>query len=346
MVLSLRTIPLGRCFFGPQLGMVSIAYKVSHSKFHTLLLLLAPKLLYRNGTTSLVTLPQPFSEGFSILINLLKIVLLLLSFLCEDYAIGKNHKLPFSYSSTTVSHSFELVHCDVWGLCSVQSVSGYKCYVLFMDEFSIYSWLFPLKAKSEVFSIFVIFKTYVENLLGNKIKTFRTDSGGEFTSSAFTNFLLQHGISHQFSCPHTPEKNGCVERKHRHLTKTARTLLVRSKVPNKFWVETFSTTLYLINRLPISGSYKSPWEIFSHKPPDYSKLKVFSCSCYPCLKPYVTSKLDGKSKHCIFLAYSLQHKGYRCLDVLSNRIYISRHVLLNEDHFPFQDLSSLTTCSS
>ncbi|KAB2595796.1 hypothetical protein D8674_031246 [Pyrus ussuriensis x Pyrus communis] len=53
--------------------------------------------------------------------------------------------------------------------------------------------------------------------------------GGEFTGSAFSSFLLQHGISHQFSCPHTPEQNGCVERKHRHLTETARTLLVASK---------------------------------------------------------------------------------------------------------------------
>ncbi|KAB2636177.1 hypothetical protein D8674_026711 [Pyrus ussuriensis x Pyrus communis] len=52
---------------------------------------------------------------------------------------------------------------------------------------------------------------------------------GEFTGSAFSSFLLQHGISHQYSCPHTPEQNGCVERKHRHLTETARTLLVASK---------------------------------------------------------------------------------------------------------------------
>ncbi|KAM1942342.1 hypothetical protein ACFX15_010828 [Malus domestica] len=157
-------------------------------------------------------------------------------FFCADCAIGKNHKLPFSFNITTVSNSLDLIHCDVWGPCPVSSVSGYKYYVLFVDEYSKYSSLFPLQHKSEVFSTFVIFKAYVENLLGHKIKILRTDSGGEFNGSAFASFLLQHGISHQYSCPHTPEQNGCVERKHRHLTETARTLLVASKVPHKFWV--------------------------------------------------------------------------------------------------------------
>ncbi|KAM1505772.1 hypothetical protein ACFXTO_001721 [Malus domestica] len=228
----------------------------------------------------------------------------------------------------------ELVHCDVWGPAPTLSISGYKYYVLFVDEFTKYTWLFPLKLKSEVYSVFVNFKTCVENLVGNKIKVLRSDSGGEFISSCFNSFLLQHGILHQYSCLHTPEQNGCVERKHRHLTETARTLLTASKVPHQFWVEAFSTAMYLINRLPISGLDKSPWELLFHKLPDYSKLKVFGCSCYPWLKPYSTSKFDGKSTHCV-LGYSLQHKGYRCLDPLTSRLYISRHVLFNGSTFPF-----------
>ncbi|BBH05152.1 transposable element gene [Prunus dulcis] len=155
----------------------------------------------------------------------------------------------------------------------------------------------------------------------------------------FKVFLHTHGIVQQLSCPHTPEQNGCVERKHRHLVETARTLLVESSVPHSYWVEAFTTAIYLINRLPISGNTKSPWELVFRKSPDYSKLKVFGCSCYPWLKPYISSKLDGKSKRCVFLGYSLQHKGYRCLDLETNRLYVSRHVTFNEDTFPFKDVS-------
>ncbi|KAM2925447.1 hypothetical protein FF1_042962 [Malus domestica] len=259
-------------------------------------------------------------------------------FFCSDCALAKNHKLPFGVASSTTTRSLQLLHCDLWGPASVKSSSGFQYYLLLVDDFSKYSWFFPLKAKSDVFSTFVIFKNYVENLLGNKIQTLRSDSGGEFTGNSFASFLRTHGILHQFSCPHTPEQNGCAERKHRHLVETARTLLVASHVPHVFWVEAFSTAIYLINRLPISGLTISPWEILFNQPPDYSKLRVFGCQCFPWLKPYVHSKLDAKSKSCIFLGYSLQHKGYRCFDPIDNRVYISRHVLFHEDAYPFQSL--------
>ncbi|KAM2075508.1 hypothetical protein ACFX1T_038387 [Malus domestica] len=123
------------------------------------------------------------------------------------------------------------------------------------------------------------------------------------------------------------------------------TLLASSRVPHQFWVEAFSTTLYLINRLPISQLDKSPWELLFCKSPDYSRLKVFGCSYYPWLKPYTSSKLDGKSTHCVFLGYSLQHKGYRCLDIQTQCPYISRHVLFNEGHFPFHDAQNLLPSS-
>ena len=140
------------------------------------------------------------------------------SFFCSDCVLGKNHKLPFNSSTSTISTSLALIHCDVWGPAHFSSISGYQFYVLFVDEYTKYNWLFRMKAKSEVYSIFVSFKSYVENIVGNKIKVLKSDSGGEFTSSMFNSFLLQHGIVHQYSCPHTPERNGCIERKHRHLT--------------------------------------------------------------------------------------------------------------------------------
>ncbi|KAI5350094.1 hypothetical protein L3X38_002985 [Prunus dulcis] len=56
--------------------------------------------------------------------------------------------------------------------------------------------------------------------------------------------------------------------------------------------------------------------------------------------PYTTNKHQHKSKPCVFLGYSLNHQGYKCLDLFTRRIYVSRHVLFNEDNFPFKDLTS------
>ncbi|KAM2097702.1 hypothetical protein ACFX1R_021209 [Malus domestica] len=238
-------------------------------------------------------------------------------FFCSNCAIAKNHKLPFKAASSSTSQSLALLHCDVSGPAPVLSVSGFWYYLLLGDDHTKYSWFFPLKAKLEVYSTFVSFKTYVENSVGNKLKVIRSDSGGEFVSTSFQTFLKLHGISHQLSCPQTPEQNGCVERKHRHLIEVAHTLLVASHIPQQYWVEAISTALYLINRLPISSIVHSPWELLFHSSPNYTRLKVFGCSCFPWLKLYVSSKLDGKSKECAFPGYSMQHKGYRCLDPLT-----------------------------
>ncbi|KAM1997822.1 hypothetical protein ACFX15_030613 [Malus domestica] len=135
-------------------------------------------------------------------------------FFCSDCAIAKNHKLSFSPAKSSTPHSLALIHCDVWGPAPVTSVSGFQYYLLLVDDYTRYSWFFPLRRKSEVFSTFVNFKNYVEKSVGNQIKTIRSDSGGEFTSASFQSYLNLHGISHQYSCPHTPEQNGCVERKH------------------------------------------------------------------------------------------------------------------------------------
>ena len=48
-------------------------------------------------------------------------------------------------------------------------------------------------------------------------------------------------------------------------------------------------------------------------------------------------KLAPLSVLCVFLGYSAHHKGYRCLDLSSNRVIISRHVIFDETAFPFAE---------
>ena len=79
----------------------------------------------------------------------------------------------------------------------------------------------------------------------------------------------------------------------------------------------------------------SPWfKLYGHNP-DIFSLKVFGCACYPYLRPYSHHKLNHRTTECIFLGYSNVSKGYLCLDLLTNKLYIYRHVLFNEHKFPF-----------
>ncbi|KAF5467872.1 hypothetical protein F2P56_012083 [Juglans regia] len=253
---------------------------------------------------------------------------------CEFCQMAKSHKLPFPDSLHKSSHPLELIHSDVW-TSPVMSISGCKYYVLFIDDFSRFSWMFPLKQKSDVALCFIKFNCLVENLFSYKIKQLQTDNGGEYLSHAFKTFLDNHGILNRLTCPHTSEQNGISGRKHRHLTETGLTLLAQSHLPSEHWVDAFLTATYLVNRMPTSVLHNtSPYFCLFQKQPDYSLLKTFGCACFPLLRPYSSHKLSFRSKQCIFLGYAANHKGYRCLDIQTGRIYISHHVVFDETKFP------------
>ncbi|KAM1640011.1 hypothetical protein ACFXTN_009221 [Malus domestica] len=85
----------------------------------------------------------------------------------------------------------------------------------------------------------------------------------------------------------------------------------------------------------------SPFEMLFGTPHLLTHLKVFGCSCFPLLRPYIQSKLQAKTTECVFLGYASKYKGFICFDVLKGRFYISRHVVFDESRFPYPHLSLL-----
>jgi hypothetical protein len=203
---------------------------------------------------------------------------------CTHCMVNKSHKLPFNKSSISSSSPLEIVHSDVWGPSPFSSIDGFRYYVIFIDHFSKYVWLFPLKFKSDVSVIFPIFKNIVENKFNCKIKSFYSDNGGEFIK--LKSFFQHHGIEHLTTPPHTPQHNGLCERKHRHLLETTRCLLHQASLPPSFWSYAAQTAAYLVNRLPTPTlNLNSPFFTFFNCQPNYNKLKSFGCLCFPWLKP-------------------------------------------------------------
>lgn len=146
------------------------------------------------------------------------------------------------------------------------------------------------------------------------------------------------GILHQVSYPYTPEQNGVAECKHRHIVELGLSMMFDAAVPNKFWLEAFSSTVFLINRLPTTTlQHQTPVQLLFAKQPDYCSLRVFGSLCFLYLRDHMDNKLDPHSLPCIFLGYSDMYKGYRCLHIASQKVYFSRHVVFHEDQFPFQN---------
>lgn len=113
--------------------------------------------------------------------------------------------------------------------------------------------------------------------------------------------------------------------------------LHKANLPPTFWTFTFHTTTFLINRMPTTVlNFQSLFEALFHLAPNYLKLKIFGCLCYPYLRPYTSHKLQPRSHPCVFIGYLTEYNAYKCYDPETNKIYTSRHVVFVEDTFPFQ----------
>lgn len=133
---------------------------------------------------------------------------------CESCHKAKRQKLSFPLSCTTTSALFELLHLDVWGPTPISSFKGFRYYLLVIDDFTRFSWLFPMHykcdAKVRLLSSKLLCKLSlipVQRILGQIM-------GENFVNNYLSQLFLFVGIIHQTSCPHTAEQNGVVKRKH------------------------------------------------------------------------------------------------------------------------------------
>jgi len=132
----------------------------------------------------------------------------------------------------------------------------------------------------------------------------RTNNGGEFCSKEFEEFCKKCGISRQKTTPYTPQQNGVVEKMNKTLMERARSMLSGVELGQKFWAKAVETTCYLVNRSPSSAlEDKTPQEVWTSKKPSLSHLRVFGCDAYVHVPKEKRTKLDSKSKKCIFIRY-------------------------------------------
>lgn len=134
----------------------------------------------------------------------------------------------------------------------------------------------------------------------------------------------------------TPQQNGKVERKHRHILNVARALRFQENLPISFWGECILATTHIINRTPtLANKGSTPYEMLFNKTPSYDHLRCFGCLCYVRNVSKDKDKFDPRAEQCVFMGYPLGQKGWKVYNLRIKSFHTSRDVIFYEDVFPF-----------
>lgn len=253
---------------------------------------------------------------------------------CAICLKGRQSRFPFSSNGTRAQEMLELVHSDVCGPMKHTSNGGARYFLIFIDDFSRKVFVFFLKAKSDVYQKFIDFVVFAENQTGRKIKTLRSDNGGEYCNGRMRDFLKSKGIQHQTSAPYTPQQNGMSERMNRSLVEKARCMLFEANLEQSFWAEAIATAAFIINRSPCSGlNETTPEEIWSGKKPNLDFMRVFGCKAMVHVPKGKRRKFDPKSTECYMIGYSESSKAYRLHNFSDGKVIVSRDVVFLENEY-------------
>jgi transposase InsO family protein len=228
---------------------------------------------------------------------------------CEHCIFGKYKRIHFNTSVHTTKSTLDYVHANLWGPSKKPSLGGTRYMLTIIDDYSRRVWLYFLKYKDDTFAAFKNWKVMIEKQTERKAKLLRTDNGGEFYSYVFNDYCRQEDIVRHHTIHHTPQQNGVAERMNRTIISRARCMLSNARMSKCFWTEATNTACYLINRSPfIPLNKKTPIEVWSGTPADYSRLKVFGYTAYAHVD---NEKLEPRAVKCLFLGYSSGVKDYK-----------------------------------
>jgi transposase InsO family protein len=116
---------------------------------------------------------------------------------CQSCVQSKQPKKPHKAAEERHLAPLELIHFDICEMNIVLTEGGQRYFITMIDDASRYCYVYLLKTKDEVMNCFKTYKTKVQNQLEKKIKSLRSDRGGEYFSNEFDLFCAEHGIIHE-----------------------------------------------------------------------------------------------------------------------------------------------------
>ncbi|SGY38360.1 BQ5605_C003g02007 [Microbotryum silenes-dioicae] len=263
-------------------------------------------------------------------------------FYCNACLASKAHALPFARSKSIASGRLDLLHVDVAQMPR-PTFGGHRYMLVIIDDFSRKHWCILLALKSDVFPRLRDWILEVENATGNKVKTIRSDNGGEFTLRNFVDFCTSKGIRRELTIPYTPQQNGRVKRSNRTIKEGILALLYSSGADSRLWGEAALYYVHCKNLMPHAGIGgeipDTRWHGFVLRTPllqsplDYELIglplpptrSAHRCSISTGYEPNVAAQPTRVIKSSCPVIRTLWYQGEQPLSSMSNPAISTRH---------------------
>ncbi|KAG8474748.1 hypothetical protein CXB51_031715 [Gossypium anomalum] len=208
---------------------------------------------------------------------------------CEHCVFGKQKRVRFTRGVHNTKETLEYIHSDLWGPSRVPSRGGAN-YMLTLLMIFPEILAFFLKQKSDIVQV-------------------RRDR--------------EH-----LTVRHTPQQNGVCRTNEQNDHGEGSMYVVKCQLTEVVLGRSSLYCMFFINRSPsVAIEKKTPQEVWSGNPANYSDLKIFGCPAYAHVN---NGKLEPRSIKCIFLGYKAGVKGYKLWCPENRKVVISRDVVFDE----------------
>ena len=241
---------------------------------------------------------------------------------CVSAKLSQSSHQPESVSTKMCKQKLERVHMDIVGPIAVLSNHGrFQYFQSSIDVATRYSVVSLLKLKSDALSAAKKSLSMLESESGNRLKSLRTDGGGEYTSSEWKAYseMPGHEFDHQTTAPYSPEQNGLCERLNRTLIEKMRCIMIWSRLPASYWDVAVLHANWVRNRSPTNGlNGDMPYEAWTGRKHEVQKMHTFGC-----LVQYLkvghdknkkSEKFASKTSYGVFLGMAIGQAGYLIFD--------------------------------
>lgn len=246
---------------------------------------------------------------------------------CPDCPPGKGRHATHPSIGRRAQEVGERVFIDLAGPI-LESIGGYKYFMLAKDEHSTYTYVYCLRNKSDTpIAMKKLFNEF-EVETNHSIKRIHSDQGSEFYKHPKIELILalEHAI-HETAATYTPQQNGMIEREIQSIVGMARTMLIASQLPKSLWDEAIKTATYIRNRLPNKIVKTSPYETITNRKPRISHLCEFGRQVHVLIDGHYLTKFDPRTEEGFIVGFTQRMNTYRVYTPAKNRVIESCNVI-------------------